>query len=583
MINRNAGAQEAERKITPEEQAANHMSDHHAQVNKDSSVVSQNLQGPYAIKRGGPKNPYWTLDLPKSASIQISDENKDVVLPLLTKYSGMSQKDCEALLDAMILDNRALEPIKGHLTVVENYRPETEEGAKRARQSILKIRENLKKEMDNSKVKKFFAKKKSTYPGIGEPLGQGSYRFSIESNKQYEYRMQKQIGYLKDSIKGGANVLCFQEQFYDLPQDEKRKEIFERVMEKHGYRQVGFLANRDVGTWAKKVPGSENSFQNIAPMLGLLEKETGFFGRTKKGVEYPITYGDVFRGCFVGDEEKNIIYANLHAYTRGISNEKYIEMLGELKQELSDKYPNMTLVICGDLNLHQLTDQEVQELTGQHGFTVTPVKGQVKGQEKLQQNQHRSKKLKLNYEACVFPDPKKLQQKEGLAMGEEEEETYERKSEPEERKNMNEEEWNLDDLTDKQIHDAYNSLKTMTDNYLTNAQHYQGDIGKYSAVRELRDTLNKNEDKRLCLKAFDKKLSELNKNKNVVAHINHHRNSAFTRYIGHVLSVLKLIFQRQEYGLSPSRYPNHVFWKPKSRQLFHFAQQEIEKLKQLKK
>src|SRR5579872_4319765 len=121
---------------------ADKKSDHRVQANVPAKMVSQNVQGPYGIKFN--KEGEWAFDLP----IFLKANNTPYALIKLKEFTGMDEEEVKALLEAMTEDNQ-----------------------------------NPPVDFDTSKVKQFFEKNKQRYPGLGDSLGEGNYRWAIEHNK----------------------------------------------------------------------------------------------------------------------------------------------------------------------------------------------------------------------------------------------------------------------------------------------------------------------------------------------------------------------------------------------------------------
>ncbi len=296
---------------------ANTMSDHEVQLDGFAGLVSQNLQGPYAIKK---VKQTWVFDWPKE-HLKINQLDQNKVIKELLHVTGMNNEDSDILLDAM--KKNTVENVLGNL---------------------------------NKK-----------YPGIGETLGEGGFRISIESDAQYRKRIKKQVGALINCVNsstGGANVLCFQEQPYKLKQDAQRQAIFKKIMEEYGYIEIATLNQRDVGIWVK---------QDIQKEFKKPDD--------KKLIEFVMS--DPFRGCII--EGLGAVYLNLHTYTRGINNEEYINKLIELKTEVQkyahSKHPQLSVYINGDLNLFQLKPGEINKLHNAD-FKVDFLRGQETFQNK---------------------------------------------------------------------------------------------------------------------------------------------------------------------------------------------------------
>lgn len=274
----------------------NAMSDHRAQVDKSLNLVSQNLQGPYAIKRR-PTNtpPLYSFDIP-----DYKDKDNPQRLHALT---GMTEDDCKRFITA----NKA--------------------GNEDALNSILQ------------------------QYGIGEPLGQGGFRRSFETDRAYIARMTKQVNLLKSTMEGGANVLSIQEQPY-LDIDNRRYPLFKAIMENAGYVSVANQSQRDVGIWVKK---------ELKPQ--------------SHQVDLPGLRVSPLRGCAA--EVAGILCINLHADRA--SNKEIVDALLKLKDAATNyahsKKPPLRISITGDTNLFQLNSAEKQRLEA-NGFTTEMVKGQ---------------------------------------------------------------------------------------------------------------------------------------------------------------------------------------------------------------
>lgn len=281
--------------------AANAMSDHEVQVAADLNVVSQNLQGPYAIKKS-PKQtgPLYSFDIPNPRDAQ--DPKK------LAALTGMSEADCKDFITAN--NNR-----------------------------------------DEQGLKNILAKNK-----LGDALGQGGFRLSIETDARYEARMQTQVGHLKNLIAGGANVLSIQEQPYS-GLDPNRSKIFAKVMSDAGYAMVASQNQRDVGIWVKKELASKcKPIDNNSP-LGKLAT------------------GSPLRGCAA--EVDGVLVLNLHAdrADNKTTTDSLIALHREAQKYAGSKTPPLRVSITGDMNLFQLDAANKKRLEDA-GFTLTKVKGQ---------------------------------------------------------------------------------------------------------------------------------------------------------------------------------------------------------------
>ncbi|MDX1837287.1 hypothetical protein [Legionella taurinensis] len=325
---------------TPLEKA-NAMSDHAAQVNPSASVVSQNLQGPYAIKM---ERNFWVLDWPKGSlridkGLRGQNDKFNQVITDLVQITGLKEKECRLLLNAIIDDNSKSAEQRG---------------------KIAKAVPRYKKSSESSSVFKTLAT--LTNKGIGDTLGEGGFRICIESDTAFQFRMQKQVAYLKASIDspGGAQVLCFQEQPYRLPHDKSRQALFNEVMSQAGYIEVAALDKRDIGIWVKKELKAQFRAVSDAKLVDLIER-------------------DPHRGCVI--QGKNALYINLHSYTRHIDQDSYVQGLCDLKK-MAEGYagnfnPPLQVCINGDLNLFKLSIENRQRLE-KAGFQIDAVKGQEK-------------------------------------------------------------------------------------------------------------------------------------------------------------------------------------------------------------
>ena len=181
-------------------QDVNAMSDHNVQVITQLKLVSQNLQGPYAIKATNNKAKFWfSFDIPN-----LPDGNDPAKLAQLT---GMTVSECQRFISANKKDNS------------------------NSNDAAIKVL------TDNR---------------LGSPLGEGGYRLLIETNERYKERMTKQVDLLKKIIDGGADILSIQEQPYCSKNDQERNNIFKEIMQQAGYVLVAFQQNRDVGIWVKE-------------------------------------------------------------------------------------------------------------------------------------------------------------------------------------------------------------------------------------------------------------------------------------------------------------------------------------------
>lgn len=315
-----------QRPNTPKE-LATMKSDHAPQVDVKSHMVSQNLQAPYAIKKN--KDGYWIFDLPIPCRIDAANQGR--VLNYLKEYTGMKEDDCIKLCDALIKDN-------------------ANKAAKDYKESTLEL----------------MATFRNVYRGMGDAVGEGGFRISIETHDQYRKRLREQIGSLIDCIQGGAEVLCFQEQPYlsSGQENQERLTILKEEMQKLGYVEKANLPKRDVGIWVREVNQSHYKSITDKSLLSLVG-------------------GLPFRGCLL--QRSGVVYVNLHAYTRdmehhrGAWKEVFIQQLCALSKALQDyaKKHNAQLVLCGDLNLFLFTDNEVNKLK-EAKFTYELVKGQSK-------------------------------------------------------------------------------------------------------------------------------------------------------------------------------------------------------------
>ncbi|MCD6046126.1 MAG: hypothetical protein K0R48_1289 [Gammaproteobacteria bacterium] len=289
-------------------QKANSFSDHNVQVDPGAKSVSQNLQAPYAIKLRDLAG--WGFDLPEFMNLWSPDYEA------LSRRTGLSKAQNQYLVQLM----RQTSPILTKSEMMQSLEPF----------------------------------------GIGESLGQGGWRLSIETDIAYEDRMRVQIGALIRSVEAGANVLNIQEQPYD-GLDKRRMGIFEKVMKEHGYVSIARLKDRDVGIWVK-----EDLAKNFT-------KPSGKIGNALvKMVEK-----EPLRGCII--EDGSHLYINLHVDRD--AGEGLVTKLITLKvkaRDYSNKHnPRLSFTISGDMNLFKLNSIQ-QERLRNSGFVVEPVKGQEK-------------------------------------------------------------------------------------------------------------------------------------------------------------------------------------------------------------
>lgn len=287
---------------------ANSLSDHCAQVDPVAKAVSQNLQGPYAIK---PAKHGWAFDLPTFINPNSPDYNS------LSKMTGLSPQQCQQLVSFMIqnpsMDKKAMS---------------------KALQSL-------------------------GISGIGDVLGQGGFRISIETDAAYKRRMHIQITALIGSVAGDAEVLNFQEQPYQGI-DEKRMRLFSSIMNSLGYTQARGLKGRDVGIWVKKT------------------RERDFTAPAKAAHLIKMVENAPFRGCILQD--KDYLYLNLHLDRYDDISElvdKLIALKNQAETYAQHHKPALSLIIQGDMNLFKLNQTQQQRLRDAD-FVVEPVKGQEK-------------------------------------------------------------------------------------------------------------------------------------------------------------------------------------------------------------
>lgn len=341
--------------ITPEDakKSADAMSDHAVQVDKKAHVVSQNLQGPYAIKRNKQADG-WTLDTPERVPLKRDAQGRvpQKLIEHLQAITDLDEKVCKRFAECIVDDNTAKTTSK-----VQQFLKEMQQASK----------QNLGK-----------------FGGIGDLLGEGGHRICIEPHDQYEIRIDKQFGLLKACLPGGAEVICLQEQPYQSDKEnEERQKIFNRVAKKHGYEilSASQLTERDICMCVKE--GTVSQYKEISD----------------KGLKQRVN-GQPFRGSII--QREGAIYVNLHTYTQGMALSKYIEELCNLKKAL-DQYAQKQqaqLVICGDLNLFMLKQADAAKLQ-QAGFAIELVKGQEWYRDNAKKGTPPDLDPPLNYEAYV--------------------------------------------------------------------------------------------------------------------------------------------------------------------------------------
>lgn len=278
----------------------NQMSDHEVQVDASLNLVSQNLQGPYAIKKNPkPSGPLYLFDLP-----QYTDHND---LQKLAELTGMSIEDCTLFVKA----------------------------------------NNAREEKDLEAI--------LTKYNMGDLLGEGGYRRSLETDQAYCARMTRQIECLKNIMEGGSDILSIQEQPY-LNIDRKRTPVFNKIMEDAGYVSVASQDRRDVGIWVKKE---------------LLVKGVK--------VDIPALKTLPLRGCAAS--VNGVLCINIHS-DRAKNDEiasSLISLLQDAKNYALKQTPPLRISITGDMNLFMLEANNKAALENA-GFTTEMVKGQGKMQ-----------------------------------------------------------------------------------------------------------------------------------------------------------------------------------------------------------
>ena len=190
---------------------------------------------------------------------------------------------------------------------------------------------------------------------MGDLLGEGGYRRSLETDQAYCARMTRQIECLKNIMEGGSDILSIQEQPY-LNIDLKRTHFFNQIMNDAGYVSVASLDRRDVGIWVKKE----------LPVKGVK-------------VDIPALKNSLLRGCAAS--VNGVLCINIHS-DRGTNDEiasSLISLLQDAKNLALKQTPPLRISITGDMNLFKL-DAKNKAALENAGFTTEVVKGQGKMQ-----------------------------------------------------------------------------------------------------------------------------------------------------------------------------------------------------------
>lgn len=321
--------------------AASQRSDHDAQLNVDAKSISINLQGPYAIKKNirslpdGTRGNQWSLDLPPrqdgtSYTLSPNDTRRTNINPEeLSYFTGKPVAWCAEFISVLLKDNQ---------------------------------------NNSSTQAQSFLSREKD---GLGDGLGVGKHRICIEDYEQYSKRMNMQIAELKSSVPSDSlDVICLQEQPYDLDDDKVRKQKFNAIMEAQGYVQKAYAPGRDVGIWVKK--GNEDRY---------------------KVIHDKFVSNDDLRGCIVQDTKTNNVYINVHVDR--CESDKLVDMMEQLMR-VAQRYAGKSgkIAIHGDFNLFKLDEKYVQRLV-HCGYTVEP----VKNTEALQKIFKNRPDFKPNYEA----------------------------------------------------------------------------------------------------------------------------------------------------------------------------------------
>lgn len=292
-----------------ERRDASYMSDHNAMVDAKLKLVCQNIQSPYAIKPSGSGEIYVT-DMPKRMALVFLDQPHNV--DFMKEITGLEAPDCKKLCNALIINDN--------------------------------------KRSNRAETNLILSDLKPRYQGIGEKLGEGGFRISIETDEAFKKRVQKQIGHLINSVEGGADILTIQEQPYKGI-DPRRLSIFRDVMAQHGFQCVADNDRRDVGIWVKR----EHVEQFKTPDLQFL----------KKVQSYP------YRGCVT--QNRDTLILNLHMDRRATA-QMLIDIKNAAKEYAQKQSPPLDLSITGDMNLMNTSETDLKKLET-NGFSVDLVKG----------------------------------------------------------------------------------------------------------------------------------------------------------------------------------------------------------------
>lgn len=326
---------------------ANQMSDHAPQVSPKAKAVSQNLQSPYAIKKNARGE--WIFDLPPA---NMPPHHTDTEL---MNYIGEDLQTITALLAAMKTANETIRKANEAIRIATQAIMQTnEENIIKANEETIKTNEETIQASDNDVLQQLVALQK---PGLGEPLGQGGHRHSIESDETYKRRISIQLDHLIYTLEEQAEVLCLQEQPYALQTDERRQKIFADLMLEKGYQQVATLDERDIGIWVRCNAASQYKPLRDPSLKALIERSP-------------------LRGCAI--QNNTTLYINIHMDRCSDANQQINELI-KLKNAAYayalKQTPPLSVTIHGDFNLYQLDDTQKNRLSNA-GYIVDAVKGQ---------------------------------------------------------------------------------------------------------------------------------------------------------------------------------------------------------------